>query len=47
VRTDDRAVFQEWGITDALFVDGKEVRTGPPPKYERIKKKIAKRIKAL
>jgi GNAT superfamily N-acetyltransferase len=44
VRTDDRAVFQEWGITDALFVDGKEVRTGPPPKYEKIKKKISRRL---
>ena len=47
IRTDDRAVFQEWGMTDALFVDGREVRNGPPPKYEKIRKKIARRIKKL
>jgi GNAT superfamily N-acetyltransferase len=47
VRTDDRAVFQEWGISDALFIDGREVRNGPPPKYEKIKKKIAKKLKKL
>jgi len=47
VRTDDRDVFLEWGMTDALFVDGKEVRNGPPPKYEKIKKKITRRLKKL
>jgi len=47
VRTDDRGVFQEWGMGDALFIDGKEVRTGPPPKYKKIKKKIAKKLKKL
>jgi GNAT superfamily N-acetyltransferase len=47
VRTDDRAVFLEWGRSDALFVDGKEVRTGPPPKYEKIKKKIARKLRKL
>jgi GNAT superfamily N-acetyltransferase len=47
VRTDDRAVFLEWGMSDALFIDSREVRHGPPPKYEKIKRKIAKRIKKL
>lgn len=47
VRTGDRAVFLEWGMTDALFIDGKEVRNGPPPQYEKIKKKIARRVKKL
>ncbi|MCK4717021.1 MAG: GNAT family N-acetyltransferase, partial [Thermoplasmata archaeon] len=45
--TTDRAVLREWGISDALFIDAKEVRTGPPPSYEKIKKKIAKRVKKL
>lgn len=45
--TTDEKVFSEWGITDALFIDGKEVRTGPPPSYEKIKKLIAKRVKKL
>jgi GNAT superfamily N-acetyltransferase len=47
LRTDDRAVFLEWGRSDALFVDGKEVRTGPPPKYETIRKKIARRLRKV
>jgi len=40
-------VFNEWGIPDALFIDGKPVRTGPPPSYEKIKKLIAKRVRKL
>jgi GNAT superfamily N-acetyltransferase len=47
IRTGDRDVFLEWGMTDALFIDNKEVRNGPPPKYEKIKKKIAKKLKKL
>jgi GNAT superfamily N-acetyltransferase len=45
IQTFDRDVFLEWGITDALFIDGKQIRTGPPPSCEKIRKKIAKRIK--
>ncbi|NSW94328.1 MAG: GNAT family N-acetyltransferase [Bacteroidales bacterium] len=45
--TTDREIVKEWGINDALFVDGKEVRTGPPPSYEKIRKKIEKRVKRL
>ena len=47
IRTDDRAVFQEWGITDALFIDNREVRNGPPPTYGKIRKKIAHRLKKV
>jgi GNAT superfamily N-acetyltransferase len=43
----DRNVILEWGTSDALFIDEKQVRTGPPPSYEKIKKKIAKRVKGL
>jgi hypothetical protein len=43
--TFDRKKLTEWGISDALFVDGKEVWTGPPPSYEKIKKIIQKRVK--
>jgi N-acetylglutamate synthase-like GNAT family acetyltransferase len=45
--TRDREIFLEWGISDALFIDGKQVRTGPPPSYEKIKKKIEKRVQKL
>ena len=47
IDTFNRDNFSEWGIGDALFIDGKEVRTGPPPTYEKIKNKIEKRIKKL
>jgi hypothetical protein len=43
--TFDQDVFSEWGIVDALFIDGKRVRTGPPPSYEKIKRIINKRHK--
>lgn len=45
--TSDRKTFNEWGISDALFVDEKEVRTGPPPSYEKIKRLIEKRVRKL
>ncbi|UCF65109.1 MAG: GNAT family N-acetyltransferase [bacterium] len=47
IRTDDRIKFEQWGIADALFIDGKQVRTGPPPSFEKIRKKISKKIKRL
>jgi len=47
INTSNREIFQEWGIFSGLFIDGKEIRTGPPPSYEDIKKKIAKKVKKL
>lgn len=47
VDTSDRENFLEWGIADALFIDDRQVRTGPPPSYEKIKKIIAKRVRKL
>jgi GNAT superfamily N-acetyltransferase len=47
INTRDRAVMREWGRCDDLFVDDKQVRTGPPPSYEKIKKLIAKRVAKL
>jgi N-acetylglutamate synthase-like GNAT family acetyltransferase len=47
INTLPRETFLEWGISDALFIDDKEVRTGPPPSYEKIKKGITKRVKKL
>ncbi len=47
IQTFDREVFLEWGIADALFIGGKRVRTGPPPSYEKIRKKISKRVKLM
>jgi len=47
VDTFDRAAFREWGEPDAIFVDGKGIRMGPPPTYEKIRRTIAKRVKKL
>ena len=43
----DEDVFSEWGIVDGLFIDGKRIRTGPPPSYKKIRKKIDKKVKRL
>ena len=47
IDTFQNKTFEEWGITDALYIDEKLVRTGPPPSYKKIKKKIANRVKKL
>jgi hypothetical protein len=47
VDTSDRATFREWGEADAILVDGKGIRMGPPPSYDKIRKAIAKRVKKL
>ena len=47
VDTFGRDAFREWGEPDAIFVDGKGLRMGPPPSYKKIRKAIAKRVKKL
>lgn len=47
VDTMDRATMLEWGISDALFVDAKQVRTGPPPSFDKIKGIIERRVRKL
>lgn len=47
IDTFDRNNFLKWGISDALFIDDKQVNTGPPPSYEKIRKIIASRVKKL
>jgi len=43
----ERDVGLEWGASDALFVDNRPVRTGPPPRYEKVRKLIARRTRRL
>jgi len=45
INTFDREVFNEWGISDALFINKKKINTGPPPSYKKIRKKISKELK--
>jgi GNAT superfamily N-acetyltransferase len=47
VDTFDRGVGMEWGTMDALFVDGKQVRTGPPPSYEKIRNLLQKKVRKI
>ena len=47
IDTFDREVFLNWGISDALFINEKKIRTGPPPPYDKIRKKIARKVKKL
>ena len=47
IQTHQPEVFNEWGISDAIYIDGKQLGAGPPPSYEKIKKKIRKRVKRI
>jgi GNAT superfamily N-acetyltransferase len=47
IDTSDRATFAEWGITDGLFIDGRPVRFGPPPRFAKIKRQIERRARRL
>jgi GNAT superfamily N-acetyltransferase len=47
IDTSDRDTLLEWGLADALFVDSKNVSSGPPPSEEKIEKIIRKRLKRL
>ena len=45
IDTLDRTTFLEWGISDGIFLDDKMISKGPPLKYEKIRKRIEKKIK--
>lgn len=42
VNTSERDEFLRWGISDGLFINRKQVRTGPPPSYDRVRRLIAR-----
>jgi GNAT superfamily N-acetyltransferase len=47
VDTSERRAVAAWGFADELFIDGKKVRTGPPPTYDRVRSLIARRVRRL
>jgi len=47
VDTSEHATVAAWGLSDALFVDGKQVMTGPPISPERLRKIVGKRLARL
>lgn len=46
IETSDPKIIRKTGISDALYIDHKLIRTGPPPKYEKIKKQIKKKLRS-
>jgi N-acetylglutamate synthase-like GNAT family acetyltransferase len=46
-RTDNREVQKEWGLTDAVFIDKKQIRSGPPTSYKKIRKIIEKKVRMI
>ncbi len=47
VDTTDRETMLAWGETDALFVDRRRVRTGPPPSQQKLDALVARRVRRL
>jgi GNAT superfamily N-acetyltransferase len=47
VDTADRETMLAWGETDALFVDGQRIRTGPPPSEAKLATLIRKRVRRV
>ena len=45
IDTAEKAAMLQWGQSDALFVDGRSVRTGPPPSYDRLRKRVARAVR--
>lgn len=43
--TRDRAVMDSWGLSDAIFLNDRQIVTGPPPSYEKLRKLVIKRLK--
>jgi GNAT superfamily N-acetyltransferase len=46
-KTDNKDFQREWGLTDAVFIDKKQVRTGPPTPYKKIRRLIEKKIRMI
>jgi GNAT superfamily N-acetyltransferase len=47
IDTSEHATVAEWGLSDALFVDGKRVMTGPPLAADRLRNIVNKRLARL
>jgi GNAT superfamily N-acetyltransferase len=47
IDTSERAAFEAWGMADALFIDGRPVKFGPPPRLATLQRRIARRLRAV
>jgi hypothetical protein len=46
IDTDIKDNLNEWGMADAIFIDDKQVSTGPPPGFTKLQKLVKKRVTA-
>ncbi|WP_319562872.1 GNAT family N-acetyltransferase [Marispirochaeta sp.] len=47
IDTSDPQILQQWGQTDAVYINEKEFPMGPPPSYKKILKTLKKAVKRL
>jgi len=47
IDSSSREAVREWGLSDGLFVDGRNIYKGPPLSYEKIRKIIGKKVRRL
>jgi GNAT superfamily N-acetyltransferase len=47
INTSDPNTAREWGISDTVYINHKQVSSGPPASYKKIYRKIAKQVKKL
>jgi len=47
VRTDTKDALRKCGAAAALYVDSDSIRIGPPPSYDKIRDRIAKKVRRL
>jgi predicted N-acetyltransferase YhbS len=45
--TIDKDLQREWGISDAVFINVKQLSYGPPPSYNKIRRLIEKRVRRI
>lgn len=45
INTLDKANFEEWGVADSIYIDGKKVSSGPPPSKEKLRKIIKNKVR--
>jgi N-acetylglutamate synthase-like GNAT family acetyltransferase len=38
IDTDSRQNLEEWGIADAIYIDDRQINTGPPPSFKKLQK---------
>lgn len=46
-RTNNMDLQKEWGLSDAVFIDKKQVRSGPPTSYKKIRRLIERKVKMI